>query len=538
MYLKDKHPTTKNEFDSKLNNGIKYDELTIGSRQKIWWRCKKGSDHIWRTSVNQRTSGKKLRGCPICAGKKVVKSTSLLTTHPKIAKEWDYERNNSLAPEKITGGSNKKVWWRCLKDPEHTWQASPKQRTRQNNSCPICNALGYIFPEISEEWHPTKNGKLTPFDIPYSSHTKFWWKCLKGFDHVWLASPNLRTSMKTGCPICSGYKVTKSNSLATVFPEIATQWFFEKNGYLTPENVYCKSHKKVWWKCKEGDDHIWSATIKSRVSGIGCPVCSGRKVAKSNSLATKQPNIAKLWHPTKNEKLTPYQVTPFSNKVVWWKCPKGDDHEWQASVANVVNGSTCPVCMNRKITETNNLFALFPKLKEEWDFEKNSNVNPLKISAGSKIKVWWICKRDSEHSWFSTIRDRTQKDSGCPFCSIKLNISETKMLEIIKDIFKDLEVKYRYKPKWLNRMEIDVYVPKLKLGFEYQGNQHFKPIDFFGGEETFIAQVKRDKLKKEICETRGITLVYVYHGENLCEKLIRQKIDDAGFQLNTSPNNG
>ncbi|MCJ7805653.1 zinc-ribbon domain-containing protein [Patescibacteria group bacterium] len=522
----------KGEFYSELNPEITFETLTQGGRQIITWKCSKGDDHIWEASLNQRTSGNKLRGCPVCAGKKVVTSNSLLTTNPEIAKEWNYERNKTITPSTITYGSNKKVWWQCLVNESHVWLASPKQRVN-NNTCPHCDSLQVKYPDIAREWHPTKNNSLRPQDIASSSHTKVWWKCEKGVDHVWLSSPNTRVSNKSGCPICSGYKVVKSNCLAITHPELSSQWDYVKNANnLTPENVHAGSHKKVWWRCPKGDDHNWESVVKTRAKqGVGCPICSGRKVSLSNSLATKEPVIASLWHPTKNEPLNAYQVTPYSGQLVWWKCPEGEDHEWKSTVANLVNGSSCPVCMNRKITKNNNLFALFPDLKDEWDFEKNKDVNPVTLSAGSRMKVWWVCKRDPEHMWFSTIKDRTAKESGCPYCSIKLNVSELKMLGIIKQLFEGKEILYRYKPKWLNRMELDVYVPELKLAFEYQGAQHIRPIDFFGGEMVYIEQVKRDQLKKNICHERNVTLLYCYFDEKLSLGLIKSKIDDSGITL-------
>ena len=529
MLLKEKYPQLYTQFITGLNKGIDFGELTVGSMKKVWWQCEKAKDHKWQVSVNQRTHAGKLHGCPFCAGKKVAYSNSLKALYPKIVIEWDYEKNAPLTPQQITAGSNKKVWWQCKIESEHTWLASPKSRTSKNNTCPICKTLGYRFPEIARQWHPVKNGTISPFDISFSTHTKYWWKCSKGSDHIWKASPNTRTSLNSGCPVCSGYKVVKSNSLAVTHPEIAAQWYYKKNYPLTPDKVYGGGHKKIWWKCPKGDDHEWHTKIKSRVNGGGCPICSGRKIAKSNNMLIKYPKIAKLWHTTKNGNLAPSKVTPFSNQIVWWKCSKGDDHEWSSTVANVVSGSTCPVCMKRKITSTNNLFALFPALKEEWDFKKNKHIRPTKLSAGSHTKVWWICKHNNEHNWFATVKDRTQKDSGCPFCAIKLNVSELKMLEIIKKIFSLEKILYRYKPKWLKRMELDVYLPNLKLAFEYQGKQHFQPIDFFGGEQVYIEQVKRDKMKKEICDKRDIVLVYVLYDENLSKKLIQQKVVDAGF---------
>jgi len=58
--------------------------------------------------------------------------------------------------------------------------------------------------------------------------------------------------------------VVKSNCLATVKPELTKEWHPTKNGSLTPYDVVIFSNKKVWWKCPEGDDHEWLATIASR----------------------------------------------------------------------------------------------------------------------------------------------------------------------------------------------------------------------------------------------------------------------------------
>ena len=531
MRLIEKYPEVKSQFLTEKNRDVVIEVLGVGSTKKIWWKCNKADDHVWQASPNQRTSGKKLRGCPVCAGKKVVKSNSLKYIYPEIANEWNYEKNITLTPSDITPGSNKKVWWKCKSNSKHEWLASPKQRINQNNTCPVCDSLGEKYPDIAKEFHPSLN-KCSVFEIIVSTHASVWWKCNNGFDHIWKSSVNSRTSMRTGCPVCSGHRVVKSNSLAYLYPELATQWDYAKNGDVTPDKVYARSRKKVWWECSEGDDHKWQATVRYRANGTGCPACSGRKTVKSSSLAIKYPVIAKLFHTHKNEELTPYDVTPFSSVLVWWKCPKGEDHEWQATVANIVNGSTCPVCMGRKITETNNLAVLHEELMEEWDFEKNI-ISPNALSPGSKEKVWWVCKRDNEHTWFSTIKDRTSKNSGCPICSIKLNVSETKMLEIIKSILPNYEIRYRYKPKWLKRMELDVYIPFLQVGFEYQGVQHFRPVEFFGGKETFIAQVMRDKLKKQICMQKGITLIEVYFDEHLTMELIEKKLILAGIQFKT-----
>ena len=108
---------------------------------------------------------------------------------------------------------------------------------------------------------------------------------------------------------------SKNNkSLAETHPEVAKQWHPTKNGDLTPNEITKGSHKKVWWKCDEGDDHEWFANIGNRSKGAGCPICRGLKVVNSNCLATINPLLSKQWHPKKNGDLTPNDVTSGSVK--------------------------------------------------------------------------------------------------------------------------------------------------------------------------------------------------------------------------------
>jgi ABC-type transport system substrate-binding protein len=64
--------------------------------------------------------------------------------------------------------------------------------------------LSESHPAIAAEWHPTKNGSLTPDQIVAGSHKKAWWKCPIGPDHEWWAYCYTRTSGRGGCPYCAG----------------------------------------------------------------------------------------------------------------------------------------------------------------------------------------------------------------------------------------------------------------------------------------------------------------------------------------------
>jgi len=117
-----------------------------------------------------------------------------------------------------------------------------------------------------------------------------------------------------------------------------------KNGDLKPEDFTHGSDKRVWWQCPKVKDHEWEASIAHRTNGRGCPICSGLKASKSINLLVMNSLVASDWHPTKNGNLKPENFRPFSNKKVWWQCPKNKDHEWETIISNRSKGSGCPYC--------------------------------------------------------------------------------------------------------------------------------------------------------------------------------------------------
>lgn len=273
--------------------------------------------------------------------------TSLKETHEELAREWHPAKNGRLNPTDITNGSSRSVWWQCKKG--HEWKATVASRC-SGSGCPYCsghkvckdNCLATLNPKIAKEWHPTKNGNLTPEDVtPGSSRKKVWWLCLKG--HEWKMKPLARLYGQ-GCPFCSGKKACKDNCLATVNPKLAHEWHPTKNGSVTPEDVTPGSGRVFWWICKKG--HEWDMRVLHRSHGSSCPYCNGRRAGKDNCLATKNPGLAKEWHPTKNGSVTPEGVTTGSNKKVWWICKSG--HEWEAAIKSRNYGNGCPYCGRRK----------------------------------------------------------------------------------------------------------------------------------------------------------------------------------------------
>ena len=346
----------------------------------------------------------------------------LAETHPELAKQWHPTKNSGFSFNDENLKKYIKYWWKCDVADDHEWQSNLSNRLL-GKGCPICvgqkivlsNCLATINPELSEQWHPTKNGDLTPYDVSNGTAKKVWWKCDKGDDHEWESSINSR-ARGVGCPICSNRKVVKSNCLATTNPELAKQWHPNKNGNLTIYDVTNGTAKKVWWKCDKGDDHEWESSINVRVGrGIGCLICSNRKVVKSNCLATTNPELAKQWHPTKNGNLTTYDVTNGTAKKVWWKCDKGDDHEWETRITHRVSGSNCSICNGKKVVVSNCLATTNPELVKQWHPSKNGILTPYDVTIGSNMKIWWKCEKGYDHVWETAVFNRNI-GMNCPIC--------------------------------------------------------------------------------------------------------------------------
>ena len=215
------------------------------------------------------------------------------------------------------------------------------------------------------------------------------------------------------------------------------------------------------------------------------------------SLAETHPEVAKQWHPTKNGDLSPKDFTPGSGKKVWWKCDKGDDHEWMNSIAHRSNGRGCSVCAGQTVVLSNCLATLNPDLAKEWHPTKNGDLTPYEFSTGSDKKVWWKCDKGDDHEWRTLVRSRS-RGHGCPFCDLTPQSKQelTITFELIK-FFKDINPK-GFKTKVKGKLwSIDIYIPQLKLGVEFDGSYWHKD--------------KRalDKLKTEKLEEKGFEIFRV-----------------------------
>jgi hypothetical protein len=346
-------------------------------------------------------------------------------------------------------------------------------------------SLAELCPDVAAQWHPVKNGDLSPEDVSVCSGQKVWWLCPEScacgqHPHDWESTIAHRTKPDgqggyiedRGCPHCVGKAdVFPCESLAARCPEVAAQWHTEKNGELRSDQVRVGCNDKVWWICLKpcacGQHvHEWQEQINNRtkpdgqggyIERLGCPHCSGNgpkaRVFPCESLAAKCPQVAAQWHPDKNGDRRPDQVRVSSNKKVWWICPKPcacgrHVHEWEATInsrtrpngrGGYIERQGCPHCSGKgpkaRVFPCESLAAKCPEVAAQWHPDKNGDLRPDQVRVGCNDKVWWRCPKrcacgQHVHEWQAPINGRTKPDgqggyigkNGCPHCSGKVKV--------------------------------------------------------------------------------------------------------------------
>ena len=215
-------------------------------------------------------------------------------------------------------------------------------------------------------------------------------------------------------------------------------------------------------------------------------------------MATENPDLASEWNYEKND-LNPNEIGSKSKKSVWWKCKNG--HEWQQVIEVRNRGIGCPYCNGKKITKgENDLLSKYPRIAKEWDYTKNDK-KPDEVFPSSSKMFWWICPKG--HSYKQTAGNRIQ-NHGCPICSKErvTSFQEKIVFYYVKKYFPSTIDNYKIKE--LEKREIDIFVPSINVGIEYDGGYyHIDP--------------NNDLEKDKICDNLGIKLYRIR--DNKCAKI-------------------
>ena len=413
--LYDNRPDLIEEWNYEKNYPLTPKDVTIGSKKKVWWKCKNG--HEWEATVQNRSSGS---NCIYCTGQMaLIGENDLVTTNPELIEEWDYEKNGDLKPENYKAGSNISVWWRC--ELGHSWKTTINHRTG-GTGCPKCySEYGTSFPEQAICYYLSKVTNVENRQKLFDQEVDIYLPDFKiGFEYDGLYYHDNENSRKKEkrknqileengivlyrikefdkacfdinnkiiyCIIDKNYyyleevikyisnilelkienvkisddrmkiykqyvKFIKDNNLSIKCPKLTVEWDYEKNQGLSPEYFSVGSNKKVWWKCSKCGSS-YESTINHRIEGTGCSYCSGKKVNSTNSLKTKYPELSKYWDYEKNDDV-PDNTYYSSRKKVWWKCSKCNK-SFEAAVCTRIRAKyyTCAECMHLIIGNEN-----------------------------------------------------------------------------------------------------------------------------------------------------------------------------------------
>ncbi len=338
---------------------------------------------------------------------------------------------------------------------------------------------------------PTTRG-ITCLDVDIYAHkdTKYRWECLEG--HVWRTSYN--SIKRGGCPHCSGC-AKKSLLDMHIFASI--------NDGVCLNTDSKSSHKKSIWQCKK--DHIFLRTYdRMNYYNSFCPICSNEE-RKLGIIEAHLEAIKNNGHCLSSEYVGTH------HKLIW-QCP--NNHFLMKDLAHAQNHFYCLECENES-----KMFNLQIKA-----LQNNGHLLSCKYGKDNKSKLIFQCNKGHI---FRTRPNDIIKNVWCPQCHYSKN--ERICKEIFEKIF-DIPFLKIYL-KCLKGLELDGYSHKLSLAFEYQGQQHYSPIPYFGGEKQFKTQQERDIKKRKLCATHNITLIEIPYTWDKSEQYVRDKISEKRPEL-------
>lgn len=305
------HPQIAKEIHPTKNGKIKAEDLTAGSGKQLYWICEK--NHIWKTTVNSRKRGK---GCPYCSKSKTD------SKYEKIIYYYIREVfKDCLANHKQFGKKELDIFIPSIKvaiefdGPRHKFEKDiEKNELCKENDILLIRVRTYDLPKLNSTSIDFYLDKKCSYKSLDNSITDIF----QLINEKYKFNYNINIdSKKDEIKAMQYLKLTNiQNSISVTHPEIAKEIHPAKNGKLTAEMFTAGSGQKLYWQCNK--NHIWKATINSRVDGHNCPYCSGLKtIIGQNDLATEYPQIHKIWDKEKNGDLTPNLLKSKSRKKIW-----------------------------------------------------------------------------------------------------------------------------------------------------------------------------------------------------------------------------
>lgn len=200
------------------------------------------------------------------------------------------------------------------------------------------------------------------------------------------------------------------------------------------------------------------------------------------------------------------------------KC-KIDGHIWYITPNNLLSGHGCPVCKGRKTSE------IFKTTHDDFIRKLhliNNDIEILSEYTRTHDKIKCKCKID-DYVW-TTTPHHLLEGYGCPKCNS--SIGEKTICDILQELKINYIEQYRFDDCRNKRpLPFDFYLPDYNTCIEYQGGQHYFAVKYFGGQDKFEDQQKKDKIKRDYCSNNNINLIEIPYWEfNNIKNIIKENV--------------
>lgn len=254
----------------------------------------------------------------------------------------------------------------------------------------------------------------------------------------------------------------------------------------------------------------------------GCPYCTGRyKTTEDIIPLIKNKDVELISEYLGNE------------KPIKCRC-KVCGNEW-VTLTKVLttNGSGCPEC--GKIKRANAKRKTLDQFQAEMKIV-NPDIEIIGDYKGTHTKITCRCKK-CNNVWETYPVNLLNQTSSCPVCN--LSKSERMMLNELKTYGLNIETQYTIKDcRYIHPLKFDAFDLEHNIAFEYNGEQHYQPIDYAGkGEQWAIEQLhktqERDKAKYQYCEENNIPIIIIpYWEKDNMNTIIKNRLDELGVSKN------
>lgn len=264
---------------------------------------------------------------------------------------------------------------------------------------------------------------------------------------------------------------------------------------------YTQSKNKIKIICPEHG--LFEQRASGHLSGYGCSKCSHKKQALSiNDFIEK----AKKVHGDKYD----YSNSVYLNYDTKIKIICSEHGVFEQTPNNHLKGGHCENCSF--IKRRHNFIFIEKAKKVHGDKYDYSLVNYIT----SHIKIDINCEK---HGVFKQTPHNHLKGHGCPACN--QSKGEEKVSEFLKSKNIIFLPQHRFKD-CVDKIPLpfDFYLPDYNTCIEFNGIQHYKPKEYFGGEDGFKNQQKKDKIKSQYCKEKNITLLIIKYNEKIDKKLL------------------